>query len=113
MAMVLGKQSENHDALQAAVAALARAGITETLDLSFLGSGDLLPQETVAEVLLDCTVPGAESALEEMFKIAREGMEGSMSLRNQGLLPAQRAPSKNLPGVRDGRAFRDPGRNGE
>ena len=92
MAMVLGKQSKDHDALQAAVAALARAGITEALDLSFLGSGDLLPQETVAEVLSDCTVPGAEAALEEMFKIAREGMEGSMALRIQGFLPAQRAP---------------------
>ena len=89
--MVLGKQSENHDALQAATAALARAGITETLDLAFLGSGDLLPQETVAEVLLDCTVPGAESALEDMFQIAREGMEGTMSLR-QGLNPARKAP---------------------
>ena len=99
LAMVLGKQSENHDALQAAVVALARAGITETLDLSFLGSGDLLPQETVAKVLLDCTVPGAESALEEMFQIAREGMEGSMSLRNQGLHPARKAPSQPSGGL--------------
>ena len=78
--MVLGEHSKDHDALQAAVAALARAGITESLDLAFLGYGDLLPQETVAEVLLDCIVPGAEAALERMFQIAWEGMEGNMSL---------------------------------
>ena len=102
LAMVLGKQSKDHDALQAAVAALARAGITEALDLAFLGSGDLLPQETVAEVLSDCTVPGAEAALEQMFEIAREGMEGSMTLRTQGLHLAQRAPSEPAAGQAEG-----------
>ena len=93
LATVLGAQSKHREALQAAVAALARVGITEPLDLAFLGSGDLLPQDTVAEVLEDCAVPGAEAALEQMFQIAREGMEGTLSLKSKGLHPTQKAPS--------------------
>ena len=93
LATVLGAQSKHREALQAAVAALARVGIEEPLDLAFLGSGDLLPQDTIAEVLEDCAVPGAEAALEQMFQIAREGMEGTLSLKSKGLHPTQKAPS--------------------
>ena len=63
LATVLGKQAEDRDALLAVVAALARVGITEALDLSFLGSGDVLPSETAAEILKDCAVHGAAEAL--------------------------------------------------
>ena len=38
LATVLGKRVEDRDATHAVVAALARVGITEALDLSFLGS---------------------------------------------------------------------------
>ena len=94
LAAVLGKRAEDRDALHAATAALARVGITEALDLSFLGSGDVLPEETVAEVLGDCAVPGAAEALEHMFQIARGRMEGTMSLLFTRLGPTQRAPSR-------------------
>ena len=56
LATILGKRAEDRDVLLAVVAALARVGITEALDLSFLGSGDVLPSETVAEVLGECAV---------------------------------------------------------
>ena len=79
LATVLGKRAEDRAAMLAVVAALARVGITEALDLSFLGSGDVLPSETAAEILRDCTVHGAAEALKHMFRIARDGMEGSMS----------------------------------
>ena len=94
LATVLSKRAEDREALFAATAALARVGITEALDLSFLGSGDVLPEETVAEVLENCTVPGTAEALEHMFRIAREGMEGTMSLMLTRLGPTQRAPSR-------------------
>ena len=91
LATVLGKRAENRDALLAVVAALARVGITEALDLSFLGSGDVLPSETVAEILKDCAVHGADEALKHMFRIARDGMEGSVSLMLWHLGPTRRA----------------------
>ena len=94
LATVLGKRAEDRDALLAVVAALALVGITEALDLSFLGSGDVLPSETVAEVLGDCAVHGAAEALKHMFRIARDGMEGSVSLMLLHLGPTRRAPSK-------------------
>ena len=58
LATTLSKRAEGRDALFAAVTALARVGIREALDLSFLGSGDVLPEDTIAEVLGDCEVPG-------------------------------------------------------
>ena len=93
LATVLGKRAEDRDALLAVVAALARVGIMEALDLSFLGSGDVLPSETVAEILRDCIVR-AEEALKHMFRIARDGIEGSVSLLLWHLGPTCRAPSK-------------------
>ena len=94
LATVLGKRAEDCAALLAVVAALARVGITEALDLSFLGSGDVLPSETVAEVLKGCAVHGADEALKHMFRIARDGMEGSVSLLLWLFGPTRRAPSK-------------------
>ena len=93
LATTLSKRAEGRDALFAAVTALARVGITEALDLSFLGSGDVLPGETIAEVLGDCEVPGAGEALEHMFQISRKGMEGTLSLMSTRLVPSARAPS--------------------
>ena len=94
LATVLAKRAEDRAALLAVVAALARVGITEALDLSFFGSGDVLPSETVAEILKDCAVHGADEALKHMFWIARDGMEGSVSLLLWHLGPTRRAPSK-------------------
>ena len=53
----------------------------------------MLPEETIAEVLGDCEVPGVGSALKHMFKISREGMEGTLSLMSTRLVPSARAPS--------------------
>ena len=94
LATVLGKRAEDRDALLAVVAALARVGITEALELSFLGSGDVFPSETVAKVLGDCAVHGVAEALKHMCRIARDGMEGSVSLMLLHLGPTRRAPSK-------------------
>ena len=94
LATVLGKRAEDRDALHTVVAALARVGITEALDLSFLGSGGALPSETVAEILKDCAVHGAAVALKHMFRFASDGMEGSVFLVLLHLGLTRRAPSK-------------------
>ena len=54
----------------------------------------MLPSETVAEILKDCAVHGADEALKHMFQIARDGMEGSVSLLLWHLGPTRRTPSK-------------------
>ena len=94
LATVLGKRAEDRDALLAVVAALARVGITEALDLSFLGSGDVLLSETVAEILMDCAVHGADEALKHMFRIARDGIGGFSVLVALAPWPDSKIPFK-------------------
>ena len=91
LAAILGSTSKDRLALQAARAALERAGITDPVDLALIGSEDVLPDDVLHEVLGDCRVEGVAVALRSMFQTARQGLDGNLTLL------ARRAVSAGAP----------------
>ena len=94
MAAALGLGPEGRLALLAVTSALEAAGLEEPLDVAFVGNGDTLPPGTITQILEGCDVPGAEDVLKGMFRVAREGMEGSIAIRARGLTRAAARPPR-------------------
>ena len=85
LAAVLTHGEEDRPALQAVITALRSAGLSEPLDVAFVGDGDVLPPDTAALILDGCEVHGAFEALERVFRTSREAMEGTVALRARRL----------------------------
>ena len=94
LAAALGLGPEGRLALLAVTTALEAAGLEEPLDVAFVGNGDTLPPGTITQILEGCDVPGAEDVLKGMFRVAREGMEGSIAIRARGLTRAAARPPR-------------------
>ena len=84
-------------ALQAAAAACIRSELYTPTDLALAGSGEEFPPEVQDIILEGCSVTGAREALELLFKVSREGLEGTLALESRRCALGGRSPVQHTP----------------
>ena len=83
LAESLAQDVEGLQALRAAVAACEASEVFTPADLALVGSGEVLPQDTVALIVGGCQVPGVGKALVDLFLVSRSGLEGTLALQSR------------------------------